>query len=248
VHEASDKPLLEPVQHRMQYRLNWKIYDKESGNTFHKERLYGQPRAAFASFNWARTEKHCVSAEVYRRGTPEHSWVMLASFGNRPLRAAIRTDTLAAAAYDPIMCVQVTIDEAIAASTRKQAFEPNDPFTYGDRGNAYARKGDYDRAIADYDEAIRLDPKYALGYNYYNRGNAYNRKGDYDRAIADYDQAIRLYPKHAKAYNNRGEAYEAKNDLDHAIADYDQALKLAPSLAEARQGLERLRGPLTKRR
>jgi hypothetical protein len=74
----------------MQYRFNWEIYDKESGNTFRKERFYNQPRRAFAAFNWARTEDRCVSAEISRRGAAEHSWVVLASFVNRPLQAAIR--------------------------------------------------------------------------------------------------------------------------------------------------------------
>ncbi len=54
-------------------------------------------------------------------------------------------------------------------------------------------KGEYDRAIADYDKAIALKPKYADFYN--NRGIAYDKKGEYDRAIADYDKAIALNPK-----------------------------------------------------
>ena len=62
-----------------------------------------------------------------------------------------------------------------------------------------------DRAIADYTEAIRLDPKYANAYS--NRGVAYSDKGDKDRAIADFTEAIRLDPKYADAYNNRGFAY-----------------------------------------
>jgi tetratricopeptide (TPR) repeat protein len=96
----------------------------------------------------------------------------------------------------------------------------------------------------DYDQAIQLDPKLAIAYN--NRSDAYNYKGDRDRAIADADETIRLDPKFALAYCHRGEAYEAKNDPDHAIADFDQALKLDPSLPEARQGLERVQGLLTK--
>jgi hypothetical protein len=84
-----DKQLLEPVltRHRTQYRLNWEIYDKESGNTLHKERFYEQPRAAFAGFNWARTEERCGSAAIYRRDTPEHPWSTLASFANPPPRS-----------------------------------------------------------------------------------------------------------------------------------------------------------------
>ena len=60
---------------------------------------------------------------------------------------------------------------------------------YYNRGSAYSNKRDYDGAIKDFDEAIRLDPKYVVAY--YNRGNARQNKGDNDRAIADYGEAIR---------------------------------------------------------
>jgi tetratricopeptide (TPR) repeat protein len=53
--------------------------------------------------------------------------------------------------------------------------------------------GENDRAIADYDKTIALDPKYAIAYD--NRGIAYKAKGDNDRAIADHNEAIRLDPK-----------------------------------------------------
>ncbi|MFZ1990264.1 MAG: tetratricopeptide repeat protein, partial [Alphaproteobacteria bacterium] len=88
------------------------------------------------------------------------------------------------------------------------------------RGIAYRDKGDYDRAIADYTQAIRLKPDYAKAFN--NRGLAYYNKGDYDRAIADYTQAIRLKPDDADAFFNRGSAYDAKGDHDRAIADFTQ--------------------------
>ena len=66
---------------------------------------------------------------------------------------------------------------------------------YNNRGMTYNGTGEYDRAIADYSEAIRLNPKDPAAYN--NRGNAYSRKGEYDRAIADLNEAIRLDPKRA---------------------------------------------------
>jgi lipoprotein NlpI len=81
-------------------------------------------------------------------------------------------------------------------------------------------------AIADYNEAIRLDPK--LPGPSYNRGLLYTVKQDYDRAIADFSEAIRLDPKFAGAFNNRGWAYAAKQDYDHAIADYNEAIRLHP--------------------
>ena len=75
-------------------------------------------------------------------------------------------------------------------------------------GLGLRRKGDYDKAIADYTEAIRLNPKLAEAY--YSRGFAYGKKGDYDKAIADYTEAIRLDPKYAEAYYNRGVAYATR--------------------------------------
>jgi tetratricopeptide (TPR) repeat protein len=99
---------------------------------------------------------------------------------------------------------------------------------YDSRGIAYASKGDYDRAIADFNEAIRLDPKSANAYS--NRGNAYNDKGDHERAIADLNEAIRLDPKFADAYNNRCWArFLMGRDLDQALADCTEALRLSPT-------------------
>ena len=64
------------------------------------------------------------------------------------------------------------------------------PWAFFNRGLAYQIERNIDRAIADYSEAIRLDPTFARAFN--NRGAAYAAKQDYDRAIADYNQAIRL--------------------------------------------------------
>jgi tetratricopeptide (TPR) repeat protein len=105
---------------------------------------------------------------------------------------------------------------------------------FNNRGNAYSDKNDYDRAIADFNEAIRLDPKYAFPYD--GRGKAYYSKNDLNHAFADFDQAIRLDPKFAGAYNNRGNVYYDKKDYDRAIADYDQAIRLDPEYAFAYNG------------
>jgi len=101
---------------------------------------------------------------------------------------------------------------------------------YYNRGNTYYSNGDYDRAIADFTQAIRLDPNLAPAYS--NRARAYNSKGDYDKAIADATQAIRLNPNLAPAYYNRAIAYNSKSDYDKAIADFTQAIRLDPDSAE----------------
>ncbi|MDR2700912.1 MAG: CHAT domain-containing protein [Spirochaetaceae bacterium] len=99
-----------------------------------------------------------------------------------------------------------------------------------DQGIAHYNAGDYDSAIADYTQAIALEPKDYYAYN--NRGLAYVAKGELDRAIADYTQAIALNPKYDAAYNNRGIAYAAKGELDRAITDYTRAIKLNSKLEQ----------------
>ncbi len=97
------------------------------------------------------------------------------------------------------------------------------------RAVVYGNKGDNDRAIADHNKAIELDPKYAGAYN--GRGRAYAAKQDYDHAIADFDKAIELDPKYALAYHNRGTAYEEKGEYDRSITDFDKAIELDPKFA-----------------
>jgi tetratricopeptide (TPR) repeat protein len=111
--------------------------------------------------------------------------------------------------------------------------------TFNNRGNAYQSKGDYQRAIQDYDEAIRIDPEAALAFN--NRGSAFQHMGNYDRAIQDYDQAIRLDGGFALSYNNRGRAHHLKEDYAQAIKDYGEAIDIDPDypLAFYNRGLAR---------
>jgi tetratricopeptide (TPR) repeat protein len=99
------------------------------------------------------------------------------------------------------------------------------------RGNAYADKKDYDRAIADYTDAIRLNSKESLSYFY--RAKAYLQKNEYDRAIADLSRAIELDPKDPVCFLLRGIAYGLKGDFNRAIADYDRVIKLDPNNAKA---------------
>jgi lipoprotein NlpI len=103
--------------------------------------------------------------------------------------------------------------------------------TLNNRGNANLNRRDYDRAIQDYNESLRLDPSSALAHN--NRGSAYQHRGDYDQAIRDYDAAIRLDSSIALFFGNRGRAHHFKESYAEAIKDYEQAIELNPDFALA---------------
>ena len=92
------------------------------------------------------------------------------------------------------------------------------------RGNDYDNLGQYEKAIKDYDEAIRLDPQRAVAY--YNRGFTYDNLGQYEKAIQDYDEAIRLDPQDALAYYNRGVAYYQLGQQEQADRDFAKAQEL----------------------
>jgi serine/threonine protein kinase len=102
---------------------------------------------------------------------------------------------------------------------------------YGNRGKTYAALGRRTEALADFDEAIRLDPNDAIAYT--NRGLTYADSGRHSKALADHDAAIRRDPTLATAYTNRGNTYRALNRHEAALADHDAAIRLDPKLALA---------------
>ena len=69
-------------------------------------------------------------------------------------------------------------------------------------GAELQEQGRLEEAIAEYDQAIRLDPQYVLAY--FNRGVAYHGLGEFQQAVEDLDEAIRLDPDFGRDYHNRG--------------------------------------------
>ena len=103
------------------------------------------------------------------------------------------------------------------------ALAANDAKFYSERGLVWYAKGDFARAIADFDEAILLDSNNAWALN--DRGNAWDDNGDHDRALTDYNHAIGIDRNNAVAFYNRAIMWWRKGLLDRAIPDFDQAVR-----------------------
>jgi len=124
-----------------------------------------------------------------------------------------------------------TLPSAKMAIAQTTDDEPVTAEDYSNRGLTYFEIGEYEQAIADYDQAIALDPEFAIAY--LNRGLTYFEIGEYEQALADYDQAIVLDPEFATAYLNRGVAYTDLGEYGQALIDLDQAIELDPTDALA---------------
>jgi len=110
--------------------------------------------------------------------------------------------------------------------TKAIELNPKYADAYNNRGNAHEKLDENDKALADYDIAIDLNP---VEYVYTNRGILYDKLKENDKALEDYNKAITLNPKYAAAYNNRGRVYQKLKENDKALADYNRAVELNPN-------------------
>ena len=136
-----------------------------------------------------------------------------------------------ARADDMETCKKSDGDDALAACTRlissKTLRGGELAQAYVSRGLIYIRfKADWDRAIADYDEALKLNPKFAGAYA--GRAAANLRKGNIDRALPDLNEGLRLDPKSPGIHNVFGYYYNKKGDHERALTEVNEALRLYP--------------------
>lgn len=136
--------------------------------------------------------------------------------------------------------IQTRITSCTRLLTRFRLGRKNRAEAYGNRALAYIMLKQYRKAIADLNQAIRLNPGDTLDYQ--NRGVAYYLLKQYRKAIADYNQAIRVDPRNAFAYYGRGLVYQyGLRSRQRAIADYLAAYRLKPGNAEFARKLREMR-------
>jgi tetratricopeptide (TPR) repeat protein len=99
-------------------------------------------------------------------------------------------------------------------------------------GRAYSLKGEHEKAIQNFDIALKSDIKQEADCYLY-RGIEYYVQQDYDNSIKDFNKALEIRPKSVLGLFYRGMAHFNKKDYDRAIADYGQAIRFDPKLALA---------------
>jgi len=145
--------------------------------------------------------------------------------------AVVASTTQATGADDYLAQAKALLDkkgrehEVISLSTKVLLIRKSD-VAYFYRGYARYDLGYEKGAIADYNQAIAINPQYAEAY--FQRGIANFRLADTEGAIADFNQAIAINPRYTEAYNNRGFAKFRLGDKQGAIADYNQAIAINP--------------------
>jgi tetratricopeptide (TPR) repeat protein len=102
--------------------------------------------------------------------------------------------------------------------------------TYYHRGFAYSKKGQHDKAIADYTKAIELGPPNERIYQ--ARASSYESTKEYDKAIWDLDKAVAIAPGEY-SYLSRARFYRNRGRYDEAIADCGKVIELAPEKTSA---------------
>ena len=93
---------------------------------------------------------------------------------------------------------------------------------------------DYQGAITDYSDAIRIQPDYAEAY--YGRGLTKFKLNDFQGSAADNAEAIKLKPDYGIAYYGRAYAEFKLNDTQKSLADYTEAIRLKQGFTEAYYG------------
>jgi tetratricopeptide (TPR) repeat protein len=111
---------------------------------------------------------------------------------------------------------------------------------YSKRGDNYFHEKNFDGAIADYTEVIKLESDNPFAYS--KRGMSYINKKEYDLAISDFTEAIKLEPnKFGDFYMDRASAYVIKGNNVLAIPDLEMALKIDPHNETYREALKEIR-------
>jgi tetratricopeptide (TPR) repeat protein len=174
---------------------------------------------------WEELEK--MDALGRTEGEPVSFYVQVIPIGEKPAARTIAVGARLVRDTDGSVSYNWESGQPSVASQASNESDEN----LINRGIEKGKNGDLNGAIADFDRAIKLNPKDDAPY--YNRAQAKWLRKDVAGAIADYTRAIELGSTNPAAYNNRGNAKAENKDREGAIADYTRAIELKPDYARA---------------
>jgi Tetratricopeptide repeat. len=137
------------------------------------------------------------------------------------------------------------VDLLRKASSLDRKYASDLAIAYQGRGYAFAKNQQFQEAIQDYTEALKLksnDPRI-----YEQRAAVEMKTYDYDKALADYSELIKLKPTEVRYLNYRAYVYEVKDDVQNSMADTEKVLKLDPNNQEAKTRKQRLEQKVAER-
>jgi tetratricopeptide (TPR) repeat protein len=130
------------------------------------------------------------------------------------------------------------VDLLRKATALDHKYAPNLAAVYQQRGYAAATNQQFQDAISDYGEAIKINPEDPRIYE--QRAAVEMKLNDMDKALADYSEAIKLKPNEVRYYLYRSYIYETKGDIKNSMADTEKVLKIDPNNQEAKSRKTRL--------
>jgi len=106
---------------------------------------------------------------------------------------------------------------------------------YNNLANALAKQGRIDEAIQVAEQALQVQPNYAVAH--YNLGNLYVLAGRFELSRRHFEESLRLLPDYAEAHSNYGQLLAEHGDLAAGIEHFHKAIALNPSLGRAHLNL-----------
>ncbi|PYJ49149.1 MAG: hypothetical protein DME50_15810 [Verrucomicrobia bacterium] len=179
----------------------------------------------------------CVSQVAQAQGKKEGSKGQTANEANRFAREGAEASK--SQDWDK------AVDLLRKATNLDHKYAPDLAIAYQGRGYAFAKSQQYQEAIQDFSEALKIksnDPRI-----YEQRAYAEMKIYDYDKALADYSELIKLKSNDVRYLNYRAYLYETKDDLQNAMADNEKVLKIDPNNAEAKGRKQRLEQKIAER-
>ncbi|MBI5096114.1 MAG: tetratricopeptide repeat protein [Nitrospirae bacterium] len=155
-----------------------------------------------------------------------------------PIFAGICIGRLPRRASVPLLLVVVSLC-SIATIQRNQVWKdeytlwrdavdkaPYSARAHDNLGLAHITRGEYGRAIDEFNKTIEIQPRYYLAY--YNAGVVYQMQNNLDSAKSSYEACLRINPQYFRAYYNLGILFKKAGELDQAISNYEKAISLDP--------------------